>query len=244
LVIIFGSLFGLLCFTAIPVALLLPAVQAAREAARRSACTNNLKQIAIALHSYHDTYKTFPPAYIADKDGKPMHSWRVLILPFLEDPDAAAIHKEYDFNEPWDGPNNKKLAARAPAVFHCPSSDDSDQTTNYVAVVGDDTAWPGDTATKLDEIIKGDGASRTILVVESAGSGIGWTEPRDLSFDDAARGVNAGGVRPGFNSDHSRGMNAAFCDGSVKFLPDGLSPEDLQALLTRNGGEDVEVPEY
>jgi len=86
------------------VALLLPAVQSAREAARRAQCSNNLKQIALAFHNYHDTYRTFPPAYIPDEDGNPKHSWRVLILPFLE---QRALYEQYNFDEPWDSPNNR-----------------------------------------------------------------------------------------------------------------------------------------
>lgn len=79
----------------------------AREAARRAQCSNNLKQIAFSLHSYHDRYGCFPPAYIADEEGKPMHSWRVLILPFIEE---QALYDRYAFTEPWDGPSNRRLA--------------------------------------------------------------------------------------------------------------------------------------
>ena len=92
---------GVLMCGGILVALLLPAVQASREAARRAQCANNLKQIGLAFHNYHDAHKTFPPAYIPDKDGKPMHSWRVLILPYLE---QQALYKRYNFDEPWDSP--------------------------------------------------------------------------------------------------------------------------------------------
>src|SRR6476661_8060061 len=112
------ELLVVIAIIAVLVALLLPAVQQAREAARRSQCKNNLKQIGLALHNYHDVNGCFPPAYIADENGKPMHSWRVLILPYL---DQAALHTEYNFSEPWDGPNNSRLLARRPAVYACPS---------------------------------------------------------------------------------------------------------------------------
>src|SRR5262245_66359 len=92
-------------------ALLLPAVQQGREAARRSQCKNNLKQIALALLNYESRYGTFPPAYVADESGKPMHSWRVLILPDL---DQQALYNDYNFSEPWDGPNNSRLLTRIP----------------------------------------------------------------------------------------------------------------------------------
>ena len=83
-VVVVACFFALLVCGGILVALLLPAIQAAREAARRTQCSNNLKQIALAFHNYNDTYGTFPPAYIPDENGQPMHSWRMLILPFLE----------------------------------------------------------------------------------------------------------------------------------------------------------------
>ena len=86
---------------------LLPVHNGVRESARRSVCADNLHQIALALQSYHQANGCFPPAYIADKDGKPMHSWRVLILPYLGHDD---IYKAYDFSQPWDAPKNKRIS--------------------------------------------------------------------------------------------------------------------------------------
>ncbi|MDH3719020.1 MAG: DUF1559 domain-containing protein, partial [Planctomycetota bacterium] len=102
-----------LLILALLVTLLLPVVQSCRESASRVQCMNNLKQIALALHQYHDQYGSFPPAYVAGPDGKPWHSWRVLILPFIE---AEPLYAMYNFDEPWDGPNNRKLAAAAPHI--------------------------------------------------------------------------------------------------------------------------------
>jgi hypothetical protein len=96
---------------AVLIAFLLPAVRSARGAAYRSHCSSNLKQIALALHNYHDTFGAFPPAYVADESGKPMHSWRVLILPFLE---SSPLYDKYRFDEPWDGPNNRQLLKHMP----------------------------------------------------------------------------------------------------------------------------------
>src|SRR6476620_7242903 len=125
------------------VALLLPAVQAAREAARRMQCSNHLKQIGLALQNYHDHYHSLPPAYVADADGKPMHSWRVLILPYLE---QKALYDKYNFNEPWNGPNNSKLHNEVVRVFCCPSRPgrQTNTETSYVVVTGPGTAWPAD----------------------------------------------------------------------------------------------------
>jgi prepilin-type processing-associated H-X9-DG protein len=217
------------------VALLLPAVQAAREAARRNVCTTNLRYIGIALQAYQSSYGTLPPAYVADADGKPMHSWRVLILPFLERQD---LYARYKFDEPWDGPNNSKLAAEWPNVYHCPSGTDTAPLTSYVAVVGAETVWPVPEAGNTRDVR--DGVARTILLVEVEGAGIPWTEPRDLTVDEALRGINSAGPKPKPSSHHSRGANMLFCDGSVHLVPDHTSSEQLRALLTTSGGEAVD----
>ena len=96
------------------VASLLPAVSAAREAARRAAGSNNLKQIGLAMHNFHESYGGFPAAYSGDKTGKPLLSWRVHILPFVE---GEALYRQFKLDEPWDSPHNKKLIARMPAVL-------------------------------------------------------------------------------------------------------------------------------
>jgi prepilin-type processing-associated H-X9-DG protein len=218
------------CGGGVLVALLLPAVQAAREAARRNHCMNNLKQIGIALQNYHDVNKTFPPAYTVDSSGNKMHSWRVLILPYLDDPISANVAKNYRFDEPWDSPNNKRLGEIAPSIFNCPSSMDDGPTTNYVAVVGEETAWPGDRPRRIREIR--DGTSRTIQVVETVDSGIHWMEPRDLTMEEAEQGLRSG---------HPGGSNAVFCDSHVQFLPNDIPPDVLRAMLTCAGQEPVDV---
>lgn len=211
--------------------LLLPAVQTARST-RRSPCTNQLKLIGIALQNYHDTYKEFPPAYLADADGKPMHSWRVLILPFMEDAEPQAVYKAYDFSEPWNGPKNRQLAARAAQAFRCPSDPTSGEETNYLAVVGPETGWPG--ATSMNIRKNSDGTSNTIAVIETAESGIHWMEPRDATFADAA-------VRAG--SHHAGGYHTLFFDGSVHFFDQDTSPAVLDDLLTARGGEARDLPD-
>src|SRR5262249_17806187 len=139
----------------------------------------HLKQIGLALENYHAVYGSLPPAYIADAKGRPMHSWRVLILPYL---DRSDIYSKYDFNEPWDGPNNSKLAALMPDCCRSPSrsSKQPKTETSYVAIVGSETMWPGGKSVSLSDIA--DGTSNTVAVVEIENSGIHWMEPRDLSI--------------------------------------------------------------
>ena len=120
--------------TLVAAAYFLPATCAVREAPPRATCANNLKQIGLALHAYYDRYGSFPPAYVADANGKPMHSWRVLILPFLE---HHPLYRAYDFDEPWDGPNNSQLQAQKIREYRCPEDPSAAAgTTSYVAVVG------------------------------------------------------------------------------------------------------------
>ncbi len=228
---------------------LLPAVQAPRITTRRNYCSNNLRQIGIALQNYEDTYGSFPPAYIADANGKPMHSWRVLLLPFLE---QENLYKQYRFDEPWDGPNNSLLAKMYPEMhlYRCPSDPDTDPPsgmTSYLAVVGPETVWPGAKAVSLAKIK--DGSSNTLLVVESHNSGIHWMEPRDLHTTQMPMAVNpmrGQGICSchGAKQDRGRGTCAQclWADGSVRSLENDTPPATIRALLTIAGGEEVELP--
>ena len=218
--------------------LLMPRTGGHGPASRRLACSNNLKQIAIALHNYHDVYGSFPPAYVPDKNGRPMHSWRVLILPFM---DHKALYDLYRFDEPWDGPNNAKLGAQYVSIYGCPSDAhaDGNTDTSYVAVVGSGTAWPGEKAAKLSAIK--DGSENTLLVVEVHNSGIHWMEPRDLHIGQMPLAINSPRGQ-GMSSKHPECAQAVFADGHVDWLKDSTPPETFRALLTINGGETVVVP--
>ena len=211
------------------------AVPATREAARRAQCSNNLKQIGLAMHNYHDTYKCFPPAYIADEDGQPMHSWRVLLLPYMQ---QQPLYAQYDFDEPWDSPENLALTSMMPDVYRCPSDTLSAASeTSYAMIVGPGTVSDGTKATAIREIT--DGTSNTILVVEAAGSGINWLDPRDLDADQISFLVNDQ-IDGGIASDHPEGANVLFCDGSVIFVDGSIDPGDVRAMSSISGGEVVD----
>jgi prepilin-type processing-associated H-X9-DG protein len=225
-------------------ALLLPMWSRAVSPARRCQCGNNVNRIVRALHNYHDAHGSFPPTYVADENGRPMHSWRVLLLPFL---DQQLLYEQYDFDEPWDGPNNSRLAAQTPDPFQCPEEPRRMiPTTSYVAVIGSETMWPGSQPISLNDFT--DDPAETLLVVEVANSGINWMEPRDLDISAITLEVNPKNGR-GISSLHpgSRfprepgGAHVAFADGSVRFLPDTTVPEDLRAMLTRSDGESIDI---
>ena len=228
--------------------LLTPLISDGRGTARRFECSNNLKQIAYSLHSYHDVHGVLPPAYIPDKNGKPMHSWRVLILPFMEE---KGLYDSYDFDEPWDGPNNRKLASQVPYVYQCPSHLSSSRkgavAASYFAVIGPQTVWPGATTRRIKDIAEADGTSQTLLVMEAHIPDTVWTEPRDLSFDEALNSLystNSGrmfGHRyEDFFFDYYAGSYVALADGSVRFLHQGLPRKTAVALLTYDGGDKLE----
>ena len=163
--------------------LLLPRVGSRGEPPQVEQCRKNLGQIAVALHEYHQAYNCFPPASISDKNGRPMHSWRVLILPYL---DQKKLYDQYDFNEPWNGPHNSKLLAARPPVYVCPSDQEAQAfgaaRTSYVAVVGTHAAWGKAKPRSLNDPELANCFPTTILVAETA-SRIEWSEPKDICLD-------------------------------------------------------------
>jgi hypothetical protein len=200
------------------------------ERIRQVQCANNLKQIGLALHYYQDRYGVLPPAYIADASGRPMHSWRVLILPFL---DHQALYDRYDFREPWDGPNNRDLLGEMPAEFGCPSRNHSPTTvTTYVAIRGPGTMFPGTSSVKFGDV--SDGLNNTLMVVESMSVVVPWTAPLDLDIREMSFRINDSRNRA-ISSLHRGGANVVTGDGRVGFLKDSLPAKKLRSLITIAG---------
>lgn len=225
-----------ICF--VIAALLLPAMQGPRNSPHAH-CRNNLKQLALALQAYHDHYGCYPPAYVADAQGRPMHSWRVFLLPYLERNDLL---QRYRFDEPWDGPHNRLLHGERLSILQCPSRPDqsrkSRSTVDYLAVVGPGTAWPGGEAFRAASIT--DDAAETILLVEVADSDVIWCEPRDLHISQMSPRINPPAGQ-GISSHHHEKAQVLMADGSVTSLPVSTTPETLRALLTPSGGETIDT---
>lgn len=231
------DLFGML------MALILPEIQAARETKRRVRCVENLQQMGLAMQSYRQKYGCFPPSFIPDEDGKPKHSWRVLLLPFLGKQD---LYARYRFDEPWDGPNNMALGHQMPAIYHCPSDPTPGRSqTSYAMIVGPDAISDGPAARRMSDIK--DGPANTIMVAEAAEAGIHWLEPRDLIAEKT--GLCTRAVEKDLRKEtceifrnHNAVANVLFCDGSVHALSSqSVYPKELQALMTIDGGEPVQA---
>ncbi len=194
--------------------------------ARSLYCANNLRLISLAMKAYHNKYGRFPPAYIADAQGKPIHSWRVLLLPFL---DQEALFQRYSFSEPWDGPNNRQLQRTIVSQYHCPSGSAEPTATSYVAVVGPTTAWPG--IRPLSILKRGNEIGDKLLLAEVANSKINWIEPKDLPYSTMDFQVNGSPINS-ISSHHSRGAHAVTVAGRVIFVENEEPPEKIRQLLT------------
>ena len=211
-------------------AILLPAVQAGRQAAKLANCQSNMRQIAFAMQAYHNQTGHFPPAYVADKDGKPMHSWRVLLLPYLGE---QALYAQYNMNEPWNSPHNMALANQMPAIYHCPeASNTSPNVTNYLMLVGPCAISTGPKGRTKNEIT--DGLPNTIMVAESVGSNINWLDPRDFDAETMTFDLNDTGGNE-MSSDHPTAVNVIFADGSVRILPKSTDADNVKAMTTIDG---------
>ncbi|MEX2173718.1 MAG: M56 family metallopeptidase [Pirellulaceae bacterium] len=220
------------------------AISKARDAARRSNSANNMKQIALGLHNWADTYGgRFPPPVVMGRNGRGgvPHSWRVALLPFVE---QAALYEAYNFDEPWDSETNKKVLAQMPPQFRHPLDDPESTNAGYFVLrsemllaeppeEGFATAFSGKNGMPFSHIH--DGMSNTLAVVE-ARRDIPWTKPEDILFDpDAKELPKLGGWFKG-------GYNVALCDGAVKFLDEQLDPKTLKLLIMPQDGQ--QVPQY
>ena len=229
---------------------------------RRSLSTNNLKQIGLALSNYHEVYGRFPPPAILDRAGRPLYSWRVAILPFLEE---APLHGRFHLDEPWDSPHNRELLARMPGVFASPyPGSHAEGTTTYQGLVGPGTAFeaPGGTTLGASErspagavfpsIVRSvgdfpDGADRTLMVV-TARRAVPWSKPEDVLIQPGGPppplGEEGMRRREAFQAGKIHGFIGLFADGSVRSIALTTPERILRALFSRNGGEEIPDDEF
>jgi prepilin-type processing-associated H-X9-DG protein len=158
-----------------------------------------------------------------------LHSWRTLILPYIE---QQALYSQIDLNEPWDSPKNSAYNNVVIPTFHCQSHPPG-PGCDYVAIVGPNTAFQGDKPVGFMHII--DGTSNTIAIVEAKGNSVSWMAPVDFDITKMQFKPNSGANDP--SSFHPGGVNVLFCDGSVRFVSNNTDPRVFQAMSTINDGQ-------
>lgn len=196
----------------------------------RKDSTNNLKQIGLAFHNYADQHNKFANN-VADDKGKLLLSWRVLLLPYLEE---DALFKEFKLDEPWDSSHNKKLIEKMPKAYTPTRGKAGKGETFYRGFTGPHTIFETGKELRFQNIT--DGSSNTILCAEAEKS-VPWTKPDDLPFDPKKDDLpKVGGAM------FEAGFNCLICDGSVRFIKKDIAKETLKALITRDGGEVINLP--
>jgi hypothetical protein len=210
-----------------------PLVRRQMAEAGVSQARNNLKQLGLALHNYHDAHRRFPAYASFDKQQKPLLSWRVHLLPFIGEDN---LYKQFKLDEPWDSEHNKKLIAKMPPIFRSTDNPklNADGKTTYLAPRADSTMFPGKQGVRIADVT--DGTSNTIFLVDADdANAVIWTKPDDWTLDPKQ-------PRKGLSLRFERGFLTLFVDGSVRVLPKTIANETLNALFTRNGGEVIDLP--
>jgi type II secretory pathway pseudopilin PulG len=198
--------------------IMLPAMAKSRQAAQRSQSMNNLKQLALAMTMYEVAHAHYPPAVVIGPDGKTPHSWRVELLPYL---DQGELYHQYKTNEPWDSPANKKVLEAAPKVFHAANDSSRGTNSSYFVFTGKNTMFSNTKGIRAPDVTGG--LSETIMIV-AAKRDIPWTKPEDIEFDPAK-------PLPELGLD-GRFIAAAFGDGSVRLLEKDMNEQILKSYFS------------
>jgi hypothetical protein len=208
--------------------ILADAVVKAQDAARWSQSANNLKQIALAMHNFHVTHGRLPAPVILGKDGKggPPHSWRVELLPYL---DQDELYRAYRFEEPWDSEANRKVLEKMPAVYRSPHDAPDSLNSSVFVFTGPETGFHDQAGVDFTHIL--DGVSNSIMLAESRRD-IPWTKPDDISYSSEKPLPKLGGWRDGR-------FEIGMFDGSVRLMSESTPQSVLRALITIKGGEAI-----
>jgi hypothetical protein len=200
------------------------------EEAKKKAA-KNMKELALAMINMHDTFGEFSPIKQIIKDDKPLLSWRVQILSFIEE---DKLFSQFNLKEPWDSEHNKKLMDKMPKIFAPGTGKTKEKnTTHYQMITGGGALLDGIKKVSMKDIT--DGPANTIMIVE-AEEAVPWTKPEDVVYDPKKPLPKFGGV-------FKDGFYAAFADGSVRFIKKDTDEKLLRALITKAGGEKVDLNE-
>ena len=227
------------------------AVNDARGAALRMYCAGRMNQLSCAFYSYHETHGSFPPAYTVDENGKPLHSWRVLLLPFME---HKELYEKIRLDEPWDSEYNRQFHEISLGIYQCPASARSITipslirnvllknrelfrmaNCDYSVIVGEETIFPGTQPVTLNDIT--DGPENTILIVERLVP-VCWMDPNnEIRFETACEGVNKHPL--GIGSEHRSVVNVGMAHGHYRYIDEGI--KNIKPLLTKSAGDEIEA---
>jgi len=220
------------------VAIVVPMFGRVDEVGPRQESAWHLWDIAFAMHDYANNHKTFPPAVVYDSHGKPLYSWRVLLLPYLQE---KPLYSQFKLDEPWDSPNNKPLLAQMPHVYRTPSQYQRNEpyATHYQVFTGGGAIFEASPKAHLlsfKDIIAADGMNKTLLVVEAA-EPVLWTKPEDLPYSPDRSLPQLGGLFI------KKGFWAMMADGGTRWFSMDMDEETIRAMITWNGGETVKLPD-
>ena len=215
------------------IGLMLPATRTARPAGRRTQCQSNMKNVVMALLAYEQEHGALPPAYTVDANGRPLHSWRTLILPYLD----QELYQTIDLSKPWNDPANAKARETPVSIYRCPESVRPRNTTTFLAIAGPNSCLVPGKPRRLAEIT--DSPSSTLMVIEAGEeNAVPWMAPVDA---DESLVLSLG---PNAKLHHAGGMNAGFVDGAVRFLKTNIRASVRHALMTISGNDTPAADEW
>ena len=190
------------------IGLLLPVTRTAQAGRARAQCQSNMKEIGLALLAYEQERHALPPAYTVDANGKPLHSWRTLILPYLG---QESLYETIDLSKPWNDPANAKARESSLSLFRCPESAGPRNKTTFLAIAGPNGCLVPGEPRRLAEIT--DSHASTLMVIEAGEeNAVPWMAPVDADESLVL------GLGPNTKLHHAGGMHACFVDGGVRFL--------------------------
>ena len=195
------------------------ALEASQGAFRRAECADNMRQITLALLIYERRNGTLPPAFSVDENGKPLHSWRVLLLTYLGDDSLAELHSQIKLDEPWDSEHNRQFHTRNLDIYRCPSAVKKDGESNYSVIVGDDLLFGNDGKGRSL-----DGRKRHQVMLAERKEGVCWMRPDAEITQHAAETDGINKTATSIGSNHTGGANFGMRNGSVYFLTDTMTP--------------------
>jgi len=212
-----------LCFAAI-----LFGVMVAQQSRKQATCDHNLQKIGLALHNYHDTYLSLPAGTI-EVDGTPRHSWRTLLLPYLE---HSSMHEKIRFSEPWDSPHNSQFHDKIPEVYRCPFHPESNKTS-YLAFDSEHSIFFANSGIRFRDVT--DGTANTVAVIETGTPTVNWMEPRDIEWEHEVSDPTA------LVSPHLGAYHLLTVSGDVFYLPADTSFDEFHNMVHRHDGNVVKI---